>query len=301
MDPLSKKIVQRLRRDGRAPYSQIADQLGATRSAVASRVNAMLSSGELRIIAAPHPRLLGLEVGAHISLRISGAIQGVLRALERMDSLSFVSVTTGPYAVVAETQLRTLQELSLQISALRQLERVSDVQALVYEQVLDSFFLGPRLPREASVKVDDTDRQIIETLRRDGRASYDTLSREAGVSLSGSRLRLQRLLASGFIHIGAIPQRSDMTDELVFGMGINAQGDQAEVIKLLRADPGLEFMARTIGRHDLIATLSFASLREFNRLVARVRALPSVSCCEQWLHVQLVRERYERSIARFGA
>lgn len=297
MDSLSKRIVPLLRRDGRVSYSRIANRLGATRAAVASRVNAMLRSGELRIIAAPHPRLLGLAVGAHISLRVSGTIQGVLRALERMDSLSFISVTTGPYALVAETELRTLGELSQQIAVLRELERVSDIQVLLYEQVLDSFFLGSRPPRDASVKLDDTDRRIIETLQRNGRASYEALSQEVGLSLSGCRLRMRRLLASGLIHIGAIPRRSDMTDDLVFGVGITAQGDQTEVIKLLRGDPGLEFMARVVGRYDLIATLAFASLREFNRLIGRVRALPSVSGCEPWLHLQLVRERYERNIA----
>ncbi len=56
-----------------------------------------------------------------------------------------------------------------------------------------------------------------------------------------------------------------------------------------------------MGRYDLIATLSFNSLRDFNDLVSRLCALASVSYCEQWLHVQLVRERYERTLDQLKA
>jgi hypothetical protein len=69
----------------------------------------------------------------------------------------------------------------------------------------------------------------------------------------------------------------------------------------LRAEAELEFLARTVGRYDMVATLSFNSLRDFNHLMSRLLALPSVSYCEQWLHVQIVRERYEHTLDYTGA
>jgi hypothetical protein len=107
---------------------------------------------------------------------------------------------------------------------------------------------------------------------------------------------VQRLLESGVMQIGAIKQRSDMVDDLLFGIGINAHGGLLDVTELLRAESGLEFMARTVGRYDIIATLSFNSLRDFNRLMSRLLALPTVTYSEQWLHVQIVRERYDRPL-----
>jgi hypothetical protein len=103
------------------------------------------------------------------------------------------------------------------------------------------------------------------------------------------------------MQIGAIQQRSDMTDDLVFGVGINAHADLNDVTQLLGTAPGLEFMARTVGRYDVVATLSFNSLRDFNQLITRLLSLPSVSYCEQWLHVQLVRERYEHTLEHLTA
>jgi hypothetical protein len=55
-------------------------------------------------------------------------------------------------------------------------------------------------------------------------------------------------------------------------------------------------MARTVGRYDIIATLSFNSLRDFNRLMSRLLSLPTVTYSEQWIHVQIVRERYDRPL-----
>lgn len=295
MDQLTKKIIAILRRNGRASYSDIARELNTTRDYVASRVNPLFQSGELRVIAAPHPRVLGLTVSAHLSIKVSADTRPIVAALERLDSLVFISVAAGTYQIIVETELPSLAELGQQISMIRALEGVTDVQVLLYERVLSSFFLGPE-PESFSYDFDEIDINIIRLLQQDGRASYADLAQNVGLSLSGCRIRVQRLLESGVMQIGAIQQRSDMTDDLLFGVGVNAHNDLSDVTKLLGAEPGLEFMGRTVGRYDLVATLSFNSLREFNHMIARLRALPTVTYCEQWLHVQIVRERYEHTI-----
>ena len=300
MDQLTKKIIAILRRDGRASYSDIARELDTTRDFVASRVNPLFQSGELRVIAAPHPRVLGLTVTAHLSIKVSGDPHVVVQTLERLESIVFISIAVGAYQIIVETELRSMTELREQVSMVRALDGVADVQVLVYERVLSSFFLGPE-PEALDYNLDEFDINIIKRLQQDGRASYADLAENVGLSLSGCRIRVQRLLESGVMHIGAIPQRSDMTDDLLFGIGLNAHGDLRDVTKHLRAAPGLEFLARTVGRYDLIATLNFNSLRDFNRLISRLLSLSSVSYCEQWLHVQLVRERYEHTIEQLKA
>lgn len=295
MDQLTKKIILILRRHGRSSFSDIARELDITREQVASRVNPLFQSGQLRVIAAPHPRVLGLNVSAHISIKVSGAIQPIIKALEAMESLVFISVAAGAFQIIAETGLPSMTELRQQISTIRAIKGVTDVQVLVYERLLSSFFLGEE-PESFNYNFDEYDISIITILQQDGRASYADIAERVGLSLSGCRIRVQRLLESGVMQIGAIKQRSDMTDDLLFGIGINAHGDLHDVTKLLRAEMGLEFMARTVGRYDLIATLSFNSLRDFNKLISRLLELPTVTYSEQWLHVQLVRERYDRPL-----
>ncbi len=191
--------------------------------------------------------------------------------------------------------MREIAELGQQVSTIRAIDGITEVQVLIYEQVLSSFFVGPQ-PATGLIDFDEFDINIIKRLQRNGRASYADLAEHVGLSLSGCRTRLQRLLESGVVQIGAIPRRSDMTDDLVFGLGVNARGDRSGVIQLLKAAPGLEFIASTVGRFDLVATVSFNSLRDFNHLIAAILAQAQVSYCEQWLHAQLVRERYEHTL-----
>ena len=294
MDQLTKKIIGTLRRNGRASYSDIARELDVARDYVATRANRLFEGGQLRVIAALHPRVLGLMISGHISIKVNGPTEGIVAALERMDSLAFISVTAGFHQIIVETELHTMNELSQQIGIIRAMRGVAEVQVLLYERILKSFFLGAE-PESLSYSFDEIDLSIIRLLQRDGRASFADLAQQVGLSLSGCRIRVQRLLESGVMQIGAIQQRSDMTDDLLFGIGINANGDLEPVTELLSGESGIEFIARTVGRYDLVATLSFNSLREFNQMISRLRALPSVLCSEQWLHVQIVRERYEHT------
>jgi DNA-binding Lrp family transcriptional regulator len=295
MDQLTKQIILILRRHGRSSFSDIARELNITREQVASRVNPLFQSGELRVIAAPHPRVLGLNVSAHISIKVRGSIQPVLKELDGLESLMFISVSAGAFQIIAETGLPSMTDLRQQISMIRAIKGVTDVQVLLYERLLSSFFLGEE-PESFNYNFDDYDISIITVLQQDGRASYADIADRVGLSLSGCRIRVQRLLESGVMQIGAIKQRSDMIDDLLFGIGINAHGDLLDATELLRAESGLEFMARTVGRYDIIATLSFNSLRDFNRLMSRLLALPTVTYSEQWMHVQIVRERYDRPL-----
>jgi DNA-binding Lrp family transcriptional regulator len=295
MDPLTKKIIGVLRRDGRASYSDIARELSTTRDSVAARINPLFNSGELRVIAAPHPRVLGLTVTAHLSIKVRGNAMRVVEQLEKLESLVLITVVVGAFQIVAETDVRDMAELQQQVSMIRTIENITEVQVLIYERVLSSFFMGPA-PASGSLDFDELDIAIIRRLQHNGRASYADLAGHVGLSLSGCRVRLQRLLETGVVQIGAIPRRSDDTLDLVFGIGINIRGEPAAAVQTLKAAPGLEFIASTVGRFDLVATVSFTSLREFNQLIASILRLAQVSYCEQWLHAQLVRERYEHTL-----
>ena len=59
--------------------------------------------------------------------------------------------------------------------------------------------------------LDDTDRQLIEALQRDGRASYADLAELVTLSPAATRLRVQRLLDAGVVKVVGV------TDPLALG------------------------------------------------------------------------------------
>ncbi len=292
IDP-TEQMVAILRRDGRASYSEIARELNTNREFVASRINPLLEAGKLRIIAAVHPRVLGLDLGAHLSIRVGGDVRRVLDAICALQTPDFVSVVVGPFQLAVELQVRSLTELRQEISNIRSIAGVREVQVLLYERILRSFFNGPE-PEVLAEQLDAIDVAIIKRLADDGRANFADVAEAVGLSLSGCRTRVQRLVEANIVHIGAIKQRTEMTNEFLFGVGANTHGDDGEVIELLSSQPGLEFLSRTVGRFDLKATIAFDSLAQFYGMVSTLRSLPSVTDCEQWLHVSLLREESYR-------
>lgn len=287
-----------LRRDGRSSFSDLARRLGTTRANIARRVAPMLESGQLRVVAAVHPRLLGLNVLAHLAVRAEGDIARLADALGQLDSPVFISEVSGPYQLVAELHTSDLGELQREVRQIRALPGVVDVHVILYERMLKSFFLGEE-PDLISPTLDEVDLQLMELLQTDGRMGLAELGEQVGLSVSGCRTRINRLIETGAMQIGAIMRR-DITDDagLPFGFGFTVAADDDELVDFLQAQPAIEFLARTVGRFDVVATISFASLREFNDLLARVRALSGVRVAEHWLHVRVRQERYQHSLHR---
>jgi DNA-binding Lrp family transcriptional regulator len=298
MDPITEQALALLRRDGRSSFSDLARRLGTTRANIARRIGPLLDSGQLRVVAAIHPRLLGLDVLAHVSIRAEGDIAALAASIAELDSPVFVSEVSGSYQIIAELHTTDFGGLHHDLRRLRALPGVVEVQVHLYERMLKSFFLGEE-PALAAPTLDEIDLEIMEQLQEDGRLGFADLGERVGLSLSSCRSRVNRLIESGAMQIGAIMQRGeDTTSGLPFGFGFGLVGDDENLIALLRAHPGCEFIARTVGRFDLIATVSFPGLPEFSAFLASARELDGVRVAEQWLHVRIRQERYQYSLHR---
>ncbi|MGV8857592.1 Lrp/AsnC family transcriptional regulator [Rhodoglobus sp.] len=297
MDQLTEQSFAILRQDGRTSFSDIARQLDTNRASVAKRLNPLLVSGDIRIIAAVHPRLLGLHVLAHLSIQTEGDAGELAERICELNSPVFVSERTGKYQLITEVHTATMAELHEEIRAIRACDGVVDVQVMIYERTLKSFFLGEE-PALADLPLDATDLKLMELLQIDGRMGYAELAEAVDLSISGCRTRISRLTETGAMRIGLLRERTDMTSHLTFGFGFITMGNADPLVRLIDEQPGVEFMARTIGRFDFVTTISFPTLSDFNDFVAELRALTSVKSLETWLHARIHKERYQHSLHR---
>lgn len=301
VDELTERAIALLRRDGRASFSDLARRLGTTRANVTRRIGPLLDDGSLRIVAAVHPRLLGLDVLAHLMVRAEGDIGALAKRIAQIDSTVFISEITGGMQIVVELHLTTLTELQSAVREVRALPGVTEVAVMLYERMLRSFFLGEE-PRLIPHSLDEADLQIMELLQADGRLGYAEMSKQVGLSISGCRIRVARLIESGAMQIGAILQREEADAEgLAFGFGIVLHGDDADVLDVLLAEPTLEFLASGVGRYDMVATITFHTLSEFSDLLSRLRTSPGVRHVDEWMHARIHQERYQNSLHRIRA
>ncbi len=295
MDMADEAIIQLLKSDGRLAHREIARRSGLSRSTVASRMQRLLSTGEVEIRGVVHPAVIGRGSLAYASLTVTGRAEPVAARIAARDDVPFVSLTSGQAPVIAEIRAGSALQIDAVVSELRSLPGVRAVETLPYTEVLRDV-IGP--VGEVTHEVDDVDIALLRALQDDGRASYVDLADLVDLSPAGVRRRVVRLLEGEVLRVGALVRQSGQDHQLAMGLGVRLAGDHREVSRALLATPSIGFLARTLGRFDLLATVRTFMHGQLTETLERVRALPGVSDVDSWSHLRFVKESY--AVAELG-
>jgi Lrp/AsnC family transcriptional regulator, regulator for asnA, asnC and gidA len=102
LDHVSKAIIDALQQDGRRSYSAIAEALGLSEGAVRQRVQKLMSTGVMQIVAVTDPTELGFGREAMIGICCSGDSLRVAERLTLIDAIDYVVLTAGRFDIVVE-------------------------------------------------------------------------------------------------------------------------------------------------------------------------------------------------------
>lgn len=292
---LDSKLIAALQRNGRATYRELSVAVDAPRAAVSTRVQALLDSGTVSVVAVAHPELLGLKALAHVSIAVSGPMTPVLDALIESEAAVYISAVSGQYNVIAELRVPSHDDLYRAIAELRSQRGVRSVSTLVYVDVIKGIFM-PESALQADIRLDSTDVALIELLERNGRMPFLELAEHTGLSPSAVRNRVNHLIASTALRVGAVVKRRGGGRTLAMGIGVNLGSRDDNAVSEIESLPGIEFLARTLGRYDVIATVAANSSNDLHALSERIRGIDGVSGLESWAHLEVFKEHYARSL-----
>jgi len=140
IDSTSLSIIKLLR-DGRKPYSVIADELAITENTVRSRVNKLLSDGVLEISGLVNPDALPGHQMILASLKMSTVELGAkAEELSHLRGVISVSVVTGRYDLIAYVLLHPAEGFSLLdffSQELSKIELIQDIETFVVYEGID--------------------------------------------------------------------------------------------------------------------------------------------------------------------
>ncbi len=102
LDETSKRIIEQLQEDGRRPYASIGKAVGLSEAAVRQRVQRLLESGVMQIVAVTDPLQVGFARQAMIGLKVDGDMTVVADRLAEMSEVDYVVVTAGSFDLLAE-------------------------------------------------------------------------------------------------------------------------------------------------------------------------------------------------------
>jgi Lrp/AsnC family transcriptional regulator for asnA, asnC and gidA len=133
LDDLNREIVARLQADGRRSYAAIAAEVGLSEAAVRQRVQRLLDSGVMQIVAVTDPLQLGFARQAMIGVRANGDLREVADALAAMPEVDYVVVTAGSFDLLVEVVCNDDEHLlTLLNGTIRAVPGVRDSETFVY-------------------------------------------------------------------------------------------------------------------------------------------------------------------------
>lgn len=253
LDYLDQQILAALLLRPRASWKYIAGLVNTSESTVKRRADRLFASGTVRTTVSADMKGPGLHVIVQIVADL-GRVGDVARSLAARPDARFVALVTGPFDIVAELVIPSHRSLATIL--VDELASIDGITHTTTETVVRNFktaydwshpiLASAKFPVPAADEgapagttayvFDDLDRSLLDTLKRNGRATFAELAASSQVTESLARRRVDQL----FRRAGVRPIA--LVDPTLLGY-------QTELLVWLKMDPAqIETAAATLAR-----------------------------------------------------
>ena len=291
MDEVDLRLVRALQDDGRLTFETLAGTVGLSRAAVRARVQRLLDTELVRIVGIVHPAVQGRTHCAHVAITVDGPAAPVARMVAELPESVFVTLAAGRFPVMAEVRTESFETLSATVAAIRALSGVRQVDTVAYTHVVKDPYIPPGDPEPLSL--DETDRRVLEELQPRGRMPFAELADRIGLSPGAARARTLRLLNAGVLRVVALVRPGSLGLGHLAGFSASLAGDCEQIQRRIADQTETQFVAACLGRADVVGTVGAGSVTDVLAALEGLRALPGVHGVESWLHLEMVKERYD--------
>jgi Lrp/AsnC family transcriptional regulator for asnA, asnC and gidA len=133
LDDAAKGIIEQLQQDGRRPYAAIGKAVGLSEAAVRQRVQRLVDTGVIQIVAVTDPMQVGFPRAAMLGIRVDGDIPQVADALAELDEVDYVVITAGTFDILAEVVCEDDDHLlEIMNNKIRSIPGVRSTETFVY-------------------------------------------------------------------------------------------------------------------------------------------------------------------------
>ncbi len=132
VDDVSKAIIEQLQADGRRSYGAIGKAVGLSEAAVRQRVQKMVESGMMQIVAVTDPLQLGFSRQAMLGIRAEADLLKVADEISALSQISYCVVTGGSFDILAEVICENDHDLLRVINEIRSISGVAGTETFMY-------------------------------------------------------------------------------------------------------------------------------------------------------------------------
>lgn len=133
VDETSRAIIEQLQIDGRQPYAAIGKAVGLSEAAVRQRVQKLIDTGVMQIVAVTDPMQTGFARQAMIAISVSGDVEKAADELAAIPEVDYVVVTAGSFDLMVEVVVEDDSHLLDVVSGrIRSVPGVTNTETFLY-------------------------------------------------------------------------------------------------------------------------------------------------------------------------
>jgi Lrp/AsnC family transcriptional regulator for asnA, asnC and gidA len=142
VDEVDLQIIAALRKDGRAAFAQIAEQLNVSPGMIRIRYNRLVDQGYLRVVAITNPLRMGFRTMAMIGIRAEGSkILDVAEKISKLDEVIYMIISSGRFDIFAEVVCRDHEHLLQFISEkLSTIDGVRESESFLHLKIIKEIY-----------------------------------------------------------------------------------------------------------------------------------------------------------------
>jgi Lrp/AsnC family transcriptional regulator for asnA, asnC and gidA len=143
------------------------------------------------------------------------------------------------------------------------------------------------------MKLDEYNRAILRELQVDGRMPVAILAKAVGLSETGTRNRLQKLLQSGAFRIVAVGEPHLLGIKVEAMLGVDLKGDPRVAAKAFAEVPEVMNVMISAGRFQLMVNVICKDNHELERLLTdHFRPIEGVEMIEVSIYLDCTKDSY---------
>jgi len=286
-----RRIIGYLQADGRAAFTTIADVLRLPDRTVSRRGQELLAQGTIQVTGLIERGEMARKEAMIIRVICApGTNTIVATALANLPESIFVYLTTGSNECLTEIfgSPATLSEIILRfIPGIPGVVSINSQSCLKYYRTAAQWNPGilsdeerekiaidraPRPIKEIELLPDD--QLILETLAKNGRATFDQISRACGLTEATARRKTTALLESGALSIHAVVNPAIIGFPVECWMWIKcAPADVPRIAEALIADNHVRYLAAVSGEYQILFEVAMTSRKILNSYLESIGAL----------------------------
>jgi Lrp/AsnC family transcriptional regulator for asnA, asnC and gidA len=142
------------------------------------------------------------------------------------------------------------------------------------------------------MRLDDTDKAIIDHLQTDGRMPFSSLGPRVGLSPAAVRQRVLHLIDEGVMQIVAVTDPTHLGFTLQAMAGINVDGDLQKTATLIAEIEEVDYVVMVSGRFDILIEVVAENMDDLIDLMNQVRTIDGVRSSELFTYMRLETQTY---------